>query len=76
MYKLKSHYSPSQVHITQQVNTKQCLPITHYVFNGHDNLFIDNDVEIGNVARNLNSSSRCLEIENCIDEYNEIKPRP
>jgi len=47
------------------------------VVNGHDNFFIDNDVEIGNVARNFNSSSnRCLEIENYIHEYNEIEPRP
>jgi hypothetical protein len=39
--------------------------------------FIDNDVEIGNVVGYVNSSSKqCLEIENCIWEYNEIKPRP
>ncbi len=29
VYKLRSHYSPSQVHTTHQVNTKNYLPITH-----------------------------------------------
>jgi len=46
------------------------------VFNGHDKNFIDSDVEKGNVAGYINSSSnQRLEIEICIWEYNEIEPR-
>jgi hypothetical protein len=47
------------------------------VLNGHDNFFINNDVENGNVVGYINSSSnRRLEIKNCIWEYNEVEPKP
>ncbi len=51
--------------------------LKHYVLSGHDNFFINIDVEKRNVVGYVNSSSnQCLEIENCILEYNEVKPRP
>ncbi len=47
------------------------------MLNGHDNFFINNDVENGNVVGYINSSSnRRLEIKNCIWEYNEVEPKP
>ncbi len=47
------------------------------MLNGHDNFFINNDVEKGNVVGYINSSSnRRLEIKNCIWEYNEVEPKP
>ncbi len=51
--------------------------LKRYVFNRHDNFFINNDVEKGNVVGYVNSvSNQCMEIENCIWEYNEVEPRP
>ncbi len=47
------------------------------MFNQHDNFFINNDVEKRNVVGYVNSvSNQCMEIENCIWEYNEVEPRP
>jgi hypothetical protein len=51
--------------------------LKHYALDGHDNFFIDSDVEKGNVVGYINSSSKqCLEIKNYIWEYNEVEPRP
>jgi hypothetical protein len=67
------YYTPSEY----KNLSPYCPHLKHYALNGHDNFFINSDVEKGNVARYVNSSSnRCLEIENCIWKYNEVEPKP